>query len=83
MKYRSNSILAFTPQNSIGEKVLLQTLYFSEVLQMRIFALQIPGKSNLISRKLQNKKIELLQNEANQKLTGFIEETIQKKIVKK
>lgn len=82
MKYRSNSLLAFTPQNSIGEQVLLQAMYFSEALKMRIFALEIIQNSSIISKRFQTKKVETIQNQAIEKLTVFLEEILQKKLPK-
>ena len=41
MENSSNSILAFIPQNKSGELVIKEALYFQQILEMRIFILNI------------------------------------------
>lgn len=80
MKYRSNSILAFIPQNKEGELILNQTLYFQQSLGMRLFILDILKPTSIFTHLFQTKKINSQITEAKEKLHRFVENIIQKEI---
>jgi len=80
MQYRSNSILAHIPQTNDGIKILKQAVFFSRILGMRIFLMDIirAGTFFYSSPKLK-KNQEKIQNELN-KFTEFIKTSLQKEI---
>lgn len=64
MRYRSNNILAFIPPTKEGEKILKQTMFFQQVLDMRIFVFNIIEKPSFFEKLLKPKKIIDLKKEA-------------------
>ena len=82
MENRSNSILAFIPQNKSGELVLKQALYFQQIIETRIFVLKIIKSPSLLFQKIQTKKMDKLKTEAKQELSNFIKNVIRKDIPK-
>ena len=82
MDNRSNSILAFIPQNKSGELVIKEALYFQQILEMRIFILNIMKTPSLLSKILKTKKLETRITKARQKQSDFVKNVIQKEIPK-
>ena len=82
MGNRSNSILAFIPQNKSGELVIKEALYFQQILEMRIFILNIMKPPSLLSKVLKAKKLETRITKARQKQSDFVKNVIQKEIPK-
>ena len=80
MKNRSNSILALIPQNKEGGLVLKEALYFQQVLEMRIFILDIIKAPSFLSERFNAKKIETRKIEAQQRQSDFVKSVIQKEI---
>lgn len=81
MTIKTNDILAFIPQNKDGESVLQEILNIRQMLEMRLFVLNII-KAPLFVRKFQLKKLIHLKKIAEQDLTNFIRKVIQKEIPK-
>jgi hypothetical protein len=79
MNFRSNGILAFIPQNQSEKEILNQTLFFQRKLNVRAFILRIL-KGNSFFSLCSKSRTELLKIPDIQKLSDFIEETLQKEI---
>ena len=82
MENRSNSILAFIPQNKKGELVIEEALYFQQILEMRIFILNIIKAPSILSKVLKAKKVKTRIIKAQQKQSDFVKSVIQKEIPK-
>lgn len=82
MKYSSNSILAFTPQNKDCETILKQSLFFQQALDKRIFVVDFIKFAPVLSRIVNRKKIVDIQEEALEKFQDYVQNTIQKEIPK-
>ena len=82
MKNRSNSILVFIPQNKSGELVIKEALYFQQILEMRIFILNIMEPPSFLSKILTAKKLETRLIKYRQKQSDFVKSVIQKEIPK-
>jgi nucleotide-binding universal stress UspA family protein len=80
MKYRSNSILAYLPQNRDGERILKQILFFQEALGMRIFLMDVIKSRSFFSSKPKSKKNQIRHQGALNKLTEFVKKVVQKEI---
>lgn len=74
---KSNSLLAFIPQNQSENEILKQTLFFQQSLKMRAFVLRILKKSSFFSLR-SKEKAENIKNNSLEKISDFIKETIQK-----
>jgi nucleotide-binding universal stress UspA family protein len=82
MEHKTNSILAFIPQNKEGELVLKEALYFQKMLGMRIFILNVIKAPSFFSKRFQAEKMRILKDEALQSLNGFVKNVIQEEIPK-
>ncbi len=82
MENRSNNILAFIPQNKSGELVIKEALYFQQILEMRIFILNIMKPPSFSSKDLNAKKLETRLIKYRQKQSDFVKSVIQKEIPK-
>jgi len=82
MKYRSNSILAYTPQNEQGKQLLNHALEVHKNLRMRIFIMDVLKSSRLVPQRLQSKKLIRCQREETEKLESFVKDTTRKEIPK-
>ncbi|NQU51773.1 MAG: universal stress protein [Bacteroidetes bacterium] len=82
MKYSSNSILAFTPQNKESELILNQALLFQEALGKRIFITDIVKPASIFPQIFQTEKVKNRHKEAVDKLHHFVRGIIQKEIPK-
>lgn len=80
MKYRSNSILAYIPQNKDGERILQQALFFQEALGMRIFLIDIIKSGTFFSPNPKSKKNQIRHKGALNKLNDFVKNALQKEI---
>lgn len=80
MQYRSNSILAHIPQTADGIHIMKQAIFFTKVLGMRIFLMDVIQPGNLFySNPKLRKNQERIQNELS-KFTEFIKSALNSKI---
>lgn len=80
MKYRSNSILAYIPQNDQGKALLNHALEIHNSLAMRIFIMDILKSAKLFPQRLQAKKLIECQREETGKLESFVKAATGKEI---
>lgn len=82
MKYSSNSILALTPQNEDGKRILNQSLVFQKLLERRIFLFHIVKSASVFSKIFQPKTIKVHQKNIIHQFDHFVKDSIQKEIPK-
>lgn len=79
MKNKSNSILAYIPQNNESLSVLKEALYFQQVLGDRIVVLNVIRTPWFFFRRLQAEKLNNIKDAAKRSLIDFIKNVIHKK----
>ena len=82
MKYSSNSLLAFTPQDKDCENILNQAIFFQKVLDKRIFVMDFMKPTSKFSKIFQSEKFIDIQEEAIGKFQLFVKNAIQHEIPK-
>ncbi len=80
MKYRSNSILAYIPQNKAGELLLKQAMVFMKALGMRIFIMDLIKHISIFSPRPNSKRNQIRHQAALNKYTEFVKKTLQTEI---
>lgn len=76
MKYRSNSILAYTPQNRDGQSILKQVLFFKEALDMRVFLIDLIKSTSIFSVNPNSKKNQIRHQGALNRFHDFVKTTL-------
>ncbi len=76
MKYRTNSILAFVPQNSHGERILKQIQFFQKALGMRVFLMDIIKSGFLCFSNPKLKRNQIRHQKELNKFTEFVRKTL-------
>lgn len=80
MKYRSNSILAYIPQNRDGKSILKQAMFITDALGMRIFLLDVIKSGSVFLHNPKSKRNQILHQGALNKFTDFIKNCLDSKI---
>lgn len=82
MKYSSNSVLAYTPQNKECELVIQQAMFFKEALGKRLFVLDIIRGSYMFPTFLQSKVTHDVHQKRHNELQACVKKTLKKEIPK-
>lgn len=76
MKYRSNSILAYVPQNREGQSILKQVVFFIEALGMRVFLVDLIRNTSIFSVNPNSKKNQIRHQGALNRFNEFVKKTL-------
>ena len=82
MQFKTNSILAFVPQNNVGQLILSQSLDIRKQLNMRMFVVDILKPKSVFPPLLSKKQLLHQQKAETTKLDGFVQETLKEEVPK-